>query len=316
MGNKSMEFPHPVLTEYSKDFIGCNFSINVVSHSDNGTDLIIGVDTQLKCTGLEKLINEGIAEAILRCVCYRTSYRMVFPIAINGVTSINISKKVVSGEIELQGLIVINRDYDKYKLQEFNQNYFGTTTFSLRKGDVLAIEPGFKIKLDTVLEKNAAGVVLVSVSDAISDMQVVFSTNKEEDPNISNYITIVLPKAQYESYAKMRTKKYLKNGIERFLHASLVLPAITEAIDKLKFEEFKVENLEDGVDEIQYRGTVWAESIRAALAKIEITSLADCSISSYELANKILGDVVGDSLNNLMQKMIDWSTVRQEDEVL
>lgn len=47
-----------------------------------------------------------------------------------------------------------------------------------------------------------------------------------------------------------------------------------------------------------------------------IEELATCNQSDFEIANKLLGDVVGDSINTLMQKMIDWSTIQQEDEAL
>lgn len=65
-----------------------------------------------------------------------------------------------------------------------------------------------------------------------------------------------------------------------------------------------------------YRGTVWAESILHALSELGIEELASCEHSDYELANLILGNVVGDAVSNLMQKLTDWSTIRQEDESL
>ena len=77
-----------------------------------------------------------------------------------------------------------------------------------------------------------------------------------------------------------------------------------------------IENLEEGEFEILYKGTVWADSILKALNNLGIDDLANCKNSDYELANKILGNVAVDSLNNLMQKMNEWSTIGQEDGVL
>jgi len=34
------------------------------------------------------------------------------------------------------------------------------------------------------------------------------------------------------------------------------------------------------------------------------------------MANLILGDVTADSISDLMQKMNDWSTIRQEEDIL
>ena len=91
----------------------------------------------------------------------------------------------------------------------------------------------------------------------------------------------------------------------------VVFPAITEAVARLRREE----ELEEDPD-CHYRGTIWAESLYNALNKMGIEELATCNQSDFEIANKLLGDVVGDSINILMQKMIDWSTIQQEDEAL
>ena len=52
----------------------------------------------------------------------------------------------------------------------FNQDYFGGYPgFKLRKGDIIANEPGLTIKLNTILEKNMAGVVFINSNSAITE---------------------------------------------------------------------------------------------------------------------------------------------------
>ena len=87
---------------------------------------------------------------------------------------------------------------------------------------------------------------------------------------------------------------------------------MTEAIALLRKEEL----IEADEDEPHYKGTVWADSIMQALANLGVEELATCNRSDFELANLLLGNVVGDSISNLMQKLTDWSTIRQEDESL
>lgn len=316
MRNKAIEYPHPVLNEYTNDFQDSEFSIEVVNHNDNGNSLTIEIGCSLNCEGIKRMITDGIAKIVLRLTCFRTSYRVTYDLNLDSTSIINISKKLVSDVIDLQAMIVANHNYDTYELSEFNKNYFGTQQFHLRKGDVIANEPGIKIKLDTVLEKNMAGVVLIAVDPDISEMKVNYATIKEDNPKLIDYIIITLPDNEYTSYAKLRTKKHLKNGIERFLQSSLILPAITEAIAKLRHEDYIIENYDDEEYEILYKGTIWADSILKALSILGIDDLANCKDSDFELANKILGNVVGDSINNLMQKMTDWSTIRQEDDAL
>ena len=316
MRNKAIEYPHPVLNEYTNDFQECAFSIEVVSHSDNGNSLTFEVKCNLQCEGIVKMIKDGFAKIVLRVTCFRTSFRVIFTLNLDTHTIVDIPKSLVADVLDLQAMIVSTGDYGTYSLSEFNQRYFGSQQFHLSKGYVMANEPGIKIKLDTLLEKDMAGVVLVAVDPEITEMRVNYATVKEDNPKLTDYIVITLTETEYKNYAKLRKKKHIQNGIDRYLQSSLILPAITEAIAKLRTEEYLIENLEEGEFEILYKGTVWADSILKALNNLGIDDLANCKNSDYELANKILGNVAVDSLNNLMQKMTEWSTIRQEDDVL
>lgn len=311
MRNRAIEYPHPVLNEYTNDFTDCSFTINVVSYSDTGNFITLVLAYDLKCNGIRDLLDKGLAKIAIRLTCFRTSYRTMFDMELNGRSNISIPKNKVSDAIDIQATIVATQDHVTYALAEFNKNYFSNVSFSLRKGDIIANEPGLKIKLNTVLEKNMAGIVLINTDSSISDMKVNFASIEEIDPSLTDYIYITLPDEEYKNYAKLMTKKHLKNGIERFLQSAVVLPAITEAIAKLRNEEM----FEDA-SEPHYRGTIWADSIYAALASCGIDELATNTQSDYEIANKLLGNVVSDSISNLMHKMTEWSTIHQEDDVL
>lgn len=313
MRNQVVEYPHPVLTEYANDFIDSDFSIEISSHSDNGRELVFEVLCALRCDGIEKLINLEMASILLRVTCYRTSFRRTYTLKLHEPTQIMIPKNSVNDVIDFQAIIVINQDTTGYQLEEFNKNYFGQSSFKLRKGDVLANEPGIKIKLNTILEKSAAGVVLVRGSKTIQTMSVHFASLEDEDPDKTNYIYITLPDADFVSYGTLMKKKMYKREIERFLHASVVLPAITEGISKIRTEQL----LDPDDIEKHYIGTIWADSILDALyKKLEINDLSITDRSDFELANILLGNAEEDSLNNLLKKINEWSTIRQEDEVL
>lgn len=311
MRNKAVEYPHPVLNEYTNDFGECDFAITVVSHGDAGKNLEFEIQYSLNCPGMFDLIKNGIAKVMLRLVCYRTSFRVVKELA-KETTVISIPKNMVSDSIDIEGIIVAAKDYNSYSLPEFNSDYFGGAAFEIKKGAVLANEPGIKIKLNSILEKNASGIVQITGSPSVSEMKVNYATVEETDPALTDYIVITLPDSEYKNYAKLRTKKHLKNGVERFLQAAIVLPAVTEAISNLRREEL----VEADDDDPHYKGTVWADSVLHALSAIGVEELASCNRSDYELANLILGNVVGDAVSNLMQKMTDWATIQQEDESL
>ena len=313
MRNKAIEYPHPVLNEYTKDYLGSRFSIDVLSHSDNGEEIVIELECQIDCDGLIRTITEGKAQTILRLTCYRTSYRSTFDLNATGSTIVRIEKKKVTDSIDLQAMVVATKEIKSFRLPEFNEDYFGKTEFKIRKGDVLANEPGLKITLNTMLERNMAGIVQVRGDYNATSMNVHYAEITEEKPDLTDYIVITLPDMDYKNYAKMMTKRHLKNGVERFIQASVILPAITEAVGKLRAEE--TIDGDDG-DITHYKGTIWADSIYAALNKYGITDLSENQKSDYEIANMLLGNVSSDSISNLMQKLTEWSTIREEDPTL
>ena len=314
MRNKAIEYPHPVLNEYTRDYLNSRFAIDVLSHTDNGSEIVIELECQIDCDGLVQTIASGDAKAVLRLTCYRTSLREMNDLNPAGSTGIHIAKKNVADSIYLQAMIVSTRELNKFRLPEFNSDYFGSIEFKIRKGDVLANEPGIKIKLNTMLEKDMAGIVQVRGDLNATNMNVHFAEITEERPDLTDYIVITLPDMDYRNYARMMTKKHLKNGVERFVQASVILPAITEAVGKLRTEETTVGD--DGDTITHYKGTVWADSIYAALIRYSITDLSENQMSDYEIANILLGNVTSDSISNLMQKLTEWSTIREEDPTL
>ena len=314
MRNRAIEYPHPVLNEYTRDYINSRFGIDVISHTDNGSEIVIELECQIDCDGLVQTIVAGNAKAILRLTCYRTSLREIYDLHPTGSTVIRIEKKKVTDSIDLQAMVVATKALARFKLLEFNSDYFGGIEFKIRKGDVLANEPGLKIKLNTMLEKNMAGIVQVRGELNATNMSVHFAEVTEERSDLTDYIVITLPDMDYKNYARMMKKRHLKNGVERFVQASVILPAITEAVGKLRAEESTVGD--DGDTVTHFRGTVWADSIYAALIKYGITDLSENQMSDYEIANILLGNVTSDAISNLMQKLTEWSTIREEDPTL
>ncbi len=296
MRNKATEYPHPVLTKYDKDFIDSNFSIKLVPkdspYRQTETDILFEIKCDLDCKGIVKLLESGKAKIILSAQCSRTSFRKVYDLKLTETTPILIPKKNVVKELELQAMIIATGACNDYKLSEFNSNYFGDKIFSLRHGDIIACEPGITIEFSSVLEKKVYGVVKFQRNNRIKEIEVSYE---------SDYIMISLPDKEYISYFELKENK----GVERFLQNAFILPAITEAISKLRYEQ-KIAKLQSeynlgtiGNDSEEYEGTIWAKSIVEALKKVEIYDLSECSESDFELANKLLGNVVSDSFNNL-----------------
>lgn len=305
MRNKTAEYPHPVLNEYLYDFVDGRFGLCDPEIKETSDYLILRLSYELVCPGLEKLIADGRAKVLVRITCNRTFYREVMDLSAETSVEVKVDKTKVTENLFLQGIIVSTRAFDNYILEEFNVRYFGGVAFDIRKGDVLANEPGMDIKLNTVLEKNAAGIVQIGVDSTIDCMKVSYARVNDTDPKYTNYIVVWLPEKEYSLYSNLNNKRYLKFGTVRFLQASLFLPVVVEAIALIRAEEeYDVEPC--------YKGTIWADSVLDALKRNGIDDLSLTDKTNVELANLILGDVVGDSLNDLMKKMEDWAKPRDE----
>lgn len=313
MRNRTAEYPRPVLNEYLNDFTNSRFEVVVNSFDDKNNDtLIFDISYILDCFGIAEMITRGDAKVVVRATCFRTSYREAFDLSSPENNLIEIPKNRLSGNIDFQGIIIATHSHSNYKLPEFNNDYFENFYFSLRKGDVLANEPGIKVELNTVFEKNVAGVVMIALDDTIKVMKVKYATTKEDDPKFNDYITVLLPRKDFVNYQNLTRKRHFKYGTERFLQSALILPALVEAISKIKDELDLTEETREELS-AQYCGTVWANSVIEALRRHGIEDVGETFINSVELANLILNDVVSDSLNNLMRKMQDWSNIRQDE---
>lgn len=302
MRNRLLDFPHPVLSELGKDYVESSFSITLVSVDDSGNDLKVKLRYNLACDGLRNLVGMKKASVIVRTVCLKTLFRK-FSILNDDETEIIINKKDVSGTVEIEPWIVVNQDIDNFRLEEFNKDYFGMYSFNLKKGMVLAVAQGFEIKLNNIIEQNLRSIVCVTSDRERNYYHVSYPKISDSDTVDNDYITIYLPVEDYNRWRRLGSNKYKKNGVDKFLQCSIVLPVIVEALSLLKADELT----ED--DEKEYLGTIWADSIYNALRKRGIHSLEDCEKSCSELANMLLNEISTVSLMELEEKMNELSMV-------
>ena len=315
MRNNLLQYPHPVLSDVNKDFVNSIFQTELVSLDEKDRDnLIFKMKYNLQCKGLEELIKLNDAEVIVRITCKRTSYREYKTLDKEKESVLRIPKKNVSDEIEIEPWILASKDIGNYKLNEFNSNYFAGLKFQIKKGNILATAPGYKIRLDSFVEKALKGIVNI-VPAEIESLKVAYPKNNCEEVSISDYITIFLPNEECNKYLTLKGNNFVQNDLDKILQCSLVLPAIAGGVELLYKEEQN--------DEEEYRGTIWAESIYSALLKKgynEITEYfeqnANLNPSVFELVNLLYGNIEGDTLNQLQQKVNEWSTLPETGEDL
>lgn len=220
------EFPNPVLAAGRDDYIkSCNFYTKFNEHdiSVDDDNITITVEYTLKCNGLQKLIEKGEAAVIIMVRSAAASYSRLFRFSADSLKrTIEIPKFDVINSIKITGSVIAAQDIEKFSCPgEFNDLYFGSSTFEIRKGDILATEDAHIIPVDdSELEKPITSIFRIAESD---DNKDDVNPDFEDDK-----IVIYLKKDLYELYYKF---KDLNNGaLLRYLHAVIVYPVLVEAV--------------------------------------------------------------------------------------
>lgn len=293
MRKSEINFPHPLLNGYNHDYIdGCQFEISIDTITEEDNNFIVPVFYDLKCDGLKELVDSGAAKILLRISCSYTSYRDIVLIDTEQ-TDITISKNKVSRRIEISPYIVASADINDFKLKEHDLLYFGNTVFKVNEGELLAEGSLIQINLDdSELEKQLSSVIKIDSVSGIDYLNVVYDNADD------GLIHIQMPEDEYKSYFNLR-ERYGRYGVSRFLQSAIILPALVEGIALLREEKALVEL--DPEYEEKYSDTTWAESAFARCEELK-RDIYDANMSSFGLANEILGAVTKDSLSDLHNK--------------
>lgn len=293
MRKSDINFPHPLLNGYNHDYKeGCLFEISIDTVNEEKDEFIIPVLYNLKCDGLNDLINSQSAKVVLRVSCSHTSYRDIINFD-SEKTDVKIPKNKVSKRIEIYPYIVASKDIVNFKLAEHDFLYFGNTIFKVNEGEILAEASMIQINLDdSELEKRLSSVIKIDSVAGIESLNVVY-TDTEDD-----LIHIQMPVEEYTEFFNLR-ERYGRYGISRFLQSSIILPALVEGISLLRSEKYLLEI--DPEHEEKYADTIWAESIFSRCEKLK-RDVYDTDLSSFGLANEILGYVAKSSISELHKK--------------
>lgn len=277
------EFPNPVLATGRDDYIEkCRFQTNfeedkIIVDNEN---IVIPIKYTLICDGLQRLINTNEAVVVVKVKSSAASYSRLsmFPIGENEMI-VKIPKYSVVTKIDLEGAIIAAKNIDQFRCEgEFNDLYFGTTTFEIRKGDILASENSRSIYIDdTELEK------------PISSIFDISRNNEQDEDVIPNFedqkITIYLKSDLYKLYYYF--KDFNNGRLRRYATSVIVYPVLVEAICLIQKN--------DDNDSFDYSEKRW---FRAIEHKAESKGIDLKSEPATTLADKMLGDIAFDALKN------------------
>lgn len=283
------EFPNPVLATGRDDYIeSCRFYTTfdeneIIVDSDN---ISITMEYVLECNGLRKRISDGDAVVVVTVKSSAASYSKLFRFKSDETKIvIKIPKFSVVNKMDITGAIVAARNIDQFSCEgEFNELYFGTSTFEIRKGDILATENSRSVYVDdSELEKPISSIFDISRNDEQeTDIVPIFYDQK---------IEISLKKELFDLYYKF---KDFNNGVlRRYAAGIIVYPVLVEAITIIIGY---YQNVQNGDDE-DLSEKRWFRAIEHKSANLGI-NIQDYDESSTTLADKLLGGVALDALKS------------------
>lgn len=282
------EFPNPVLATGRDDYIdACRFNTSfeeseIVVDSDN---ISIPIKYQLECQGLSSLVKSGDAVVVVLVKSSAASYSKLFRFADDqSEMTVSVPKFAVVNKMDVTGSIIAAHDIKAFRCEgEFNDMYFGSSTFEIRKGDILATEESRSVFVDnSELEKPISSIFDISKREE-QDSDVVPSFYSEK-------IEIYLKQELYDLYYKF--KDFNNGALRRYAAGIIVYPVLVEAVTYIIGYYQNAED--DGLDFSEKR---WFRAI-VHKAEKEGVDLNRYDESPTTLADNLLGGISLDALRS------------------
>lgn len=271
-------FPNPVLINNNMDYDNSSFDIIFENFSYENDLLKLNLKYELECDSLTEFIKEGKAKVIIKIQSVGTPYREIFEFGGKQEMHINIKKNDLAKKISIEGYVIASDNIKNFHPSELNELFFRSQIFDIRKGDILALHPGYSLPLDSSeLDGPVASIFQIIKNEELKEsIDVILDTDTEK-------INIHLNKMVYESYIKIRSQKVL----DKYLAAAIVLPALTEALYYIASDEQNPDKPSG------YEDKRWYRQIKN---KIEEKKLSFEEKSMTSVASSLLGEIVSTAL--------------------
>lgn len=271
-------FPNPVLINNNMDYDNSTFDIIFENSSIENDLLKLNLKYEIECNSLTEFIKEKKAKVIIKIQSIGTPYREIFKFGDKKELLISINKNDLAKKISIEGYIIASDNIKNFHPAELNELFFRSQIFDIRKGDILALHPGYSLPLDSSeLEGPVASIFQIIKNEELKEsIDVILDTDTEK-------INIHLNKMTYESYIKIRSQKVL----DKYLAAAIVLPALTEALYYIASDEQNPDKPSG------YEDKRWYRQIKSKIKEKKL-SFEEKSITS--VASSLLGEIVSTAL--------------------
>lgn len=261
-------YPHPVLG--NGDDLGGSFKVELRRELSR-TEIVLNPTFVLQNASIEDLLKKGKASFVIEVECRSAFYRKSFSTR-KQIERFTIPATALRERVTVGFYICADQDIKNYRPSEPHDDYEGAT-FDIDAGDIMALGGQYSFLAEKSFDP---------LRPPVSSFMSIVQGSQHEGPMEMDYenekITIILSKADWKNYLEVRGQK-LAEGI---LHASIVFPALIDAIHTMRRG--------DG----EYEGMAWYGRLEAIL---EAKSLQDND--PFEVAQRILENPISRSFKSV-----------------
>ena len=279
-------YPHPVLSPFSDDLLGCQFQCAVNSRRD-GPEYKFDIVAKVSSRALDQLVKEGMATFAVHIECGSTRYRKLFEIG-NERGEARVPYEMLEGKVQVCSFIVAKQDIEKYTNEDFHPDY-EEASFSLKRGDILAVDEGRAFEVDPHTDPQRPIPSIFTIS------KNVLAEAPALDIDYSGHKIVVklLPEA-YDLYFEMRQDVLL----HPILHSMIVLPALTYVLEQVN--PGNPVALEHDLEDLR-----WYRTLRRKLAEKGIR--LDGDQPYFDSALSIASRLIGGPVHSGLQRLAEYS---------
>lgn len=220
MNTKNIAFPYPVLGH--EDDVHSTFFAHLEQKEEkNGK-----YSFSLKFTTDNKTITELVADGKVKYACDVDCNKTFLRFCEQSDTpevELELRATEIAEKVTILPCMLACEEFD-YVNPDFNPDY-GTQTFRMMPGDIIAIAPEIRVYFSLTDTKNDRGEDIVVFERCEEKKYVEYDLDRE-------IIAIMMPADIYDNYLR------IKNGHPEVIYSTVVMPAFTLAFQNLHNPEF------------------------------------------------------------------------------
>ena len=225
--NYHMRYPHPVLSDYSEDYVSGEFSCQFDQNITASGELRLVSSLQIANDSLKELIDAQAASAGYFLVCRRTYFNHL-QVAPLGESEKFFDAAHLFGSVIIRPVVWTLRKVEGLASPLINPEFGKSVTIG--KGAIIALGPEFRFSMDQKKYKPFDSIFELARSETVIENTVAVDHDQDR-------ITILARDETYKSIAAIRD---INRGKDMILN-TIYLPAVIEVISRLQTGGINVE---------------------------------------------------------------------------